>query len=126
MPESNQEPRNIRWRMEAESDGWRWWTPHWDKRVATDSVLALAVEAVRRGIDLRDACAESGEDKGLTNRALFLMQALNLIYECAVAERAVALDLTVEVPHGTGAEIARQLLDAGILTPEEFRPSDRS
>jgi hypothetical protein len=102
MFESNQEPPGVRWRAEAESDGWRWWTPHWDKRVATDSVLALAVEAVRRGIDLRDACAESGDDKGLTLRALFLMEALNLIYERVVAERAEALGLTIAVPRGGG------------------------
>jgi hypothetical protein len=29
--------------------------PHWDQRVAKDSTLALAVEALPRAVDLRDA-----------------------------------------------------------------------
>ena len=121
MSESDDGRRGVGWRMEADSDGWRWWTPHWDRRVATDSVLALAVEALRRGIDLRDACAESGEDKGLTTRALLLMEVLNLLYGCVVAERAGP---TMAVPHGTGAEIVQQLFESGFLSPEEYRPSD--
>lgn len=124
MSESDHGRLGARGPMEADSDGWRWWAPHWDRRVATDSLLALAVEAVRRGVDLRDACAESGEDNGLTTRALFLMRVLNLLYERVVAERAETLGLTVTVPHGTGVEIVQQLLEAGLMTPEEYRASD--
>jgi hypothetical protein len=124
MSESDNERRGVRWRMEADSDGWSWWTPHWDQRLATDSVLALAVEALRRGTDIRDACAESREGKGLTARALILMDVLNLLYGCVVTERAEALGVNMAAPHGTGTEIAQQLLEAGLLTPEEYRPSD--
>src|ERR1700733_10671079 len=110
--------RSARWRMEADSDGWRWWTPHWEQRVATDSTLALTVEALRRAVDLRDASAESGEDNGLTTRALFLVGVLNPLYERLVAERTESLGLSMACPNGRFTDIVQQLLEAGVLTPE--------
>jgi hypothetical protein len=130
MPEFDDE-HHARWRMEADSDGWKWWTPYWDQRVSTDSTLALAVEALRRGVDLRDACAEiesanreAGENKRLTLRTLHLIQVLNALLDRAVAERADALHLTVDRPHDPLSDMVRQLSEAGILTAEEYRPSD--
>lgn len=63
---------------DPESDGWRWNDPHWKRRVSVDSVLALTVEAIRRGIGLREASAESG-DARLTSRALGLVDVLNAL-----------------------------------------------
>src|ERR1700722_12379660 len=108
MSESDDGRPGVGWLMEPDSDGWRWWTPHWDQRLATDSVLALAVEALRRGIDLRDAAADNGEDDGLAARALLLVAVLILLYRRAAAERAETLGLTAVVPSGTGAEIAEE------------------
>src|ERR1700686_2868556 len=93
------------WRNDPAPDGWKWTDPHWDDRVSSESTLALVVEALRRGIDLRDASAESGEGKGLTSRALFLIDVLNALFKLSVAERAEALGLNLETPSGTGAEI---------------------
>ncbi len=112
----------ARWRQMPEADGWTWSNPHWDQRLAAGSTLALVVEALRRGIDLRDAAAESGENSGLTTRALLLMSVLNSLYERSVAERAEALGRDVPVPHGSGAEIVHQLSEAGLLSPDEYRP----
>jgi hypothetical protein len=132
MSESDDERRGVGWRMEADSDGWRWWTgPFWEQRVAADSTLALVVEALRRAVNLRDACAESewarrddGKNAGLTARALFLVSVLNPLYERLVEERAESLGLTVPSPDGSLTEIVKQLLEAGILTPEEYQPRD--
>jgi hypothetical protein len=113
--------RRARWRMEAESDGWKWWDPHWDQRVAMGSTLALAVEALRRAVDLRDACAESGEDNGLTSRALFLVDVLNPLLEHEVQQRAEVLRPFIADPRETLTEHVQHLLVAGVLTPEEYR-----
>jgi hypothetical protein len=123
MPEFDDE-RRARWRMQEAPDGWRWWTPHWDRRVATDSPLALTVEALRRVVELRDAPAESGEDGGLTLRTLHLVSILNHLYDHLVAERAESLGLTMDPPHGYVADIVKELLEAGILTPDEYQPRD--
>jgi hypothetical protein len=111
------------WRMDAAPDGWIWTDPHWDERVAKTSILALAIEALRRGTDLRDASAESGEGKGLTSRAVLLNSVLIALYNCALAERAGTLGLTVPTTSDTGAEIVQELMQAGILTSEEYRSS---
>jgi hypothetical protein len=124
MSESNQDRSGVRWRMEADSDGWKWWAPDWRQRVATDSVLALTVEALRRAVELRDACAESGEDKGLTTRALFLVDVLNPLLQCVVTQRSGVLDLAATYPHDSLVELVQQLSDTGILRPQEYRPSD--
>jgi hypothetical protein len=124
MSESDQERPGVRWRMEAYSDGWKWCAPDWRQRVATDSVLALTVEALRRAVELRDACAESGEDTGLTARVLFLVDVLNPLLKCVVTERSGALDLAATYPHDSLTELVPQLSDAGILGPEEYRASD--
>jgi hypothetical protein len=123
MSESDEE-RHAGWRTEAESDGWNWSDPHWRQRVETSSALALTLEALRRAVDLRDACAESGEGKGLTARALFLVDVLNPLLERLVAERSVALNLTTITPTGLVIEIIQGLSDAGVLTSEEYRPTD--
>jgi hypothetical protein len=104
---------------EPDSDGWVWSDPHWRDRVSGESILALAVEALRRCVDLRDASAANAPD--LTARALSLNAVLNDLCDRAVAERAAALATTVETPHGTGAEIVHQLQVAGLLTPDEYR-----
>ena len=109
--------------MDKSPDGWVWTDLHADERVASDSILALTVEALRRGIDLRDAAAASGEEFGLTQRALHLMAVINLQYERAVLERADSLDLSVQVPHGAGHEIVQDLMKLGILTPTEYQPN---
>jgi hypothetical protein len=131
MPESDNERRGVGWRTEADSDGWMWEDLHWDQRVAAYSNLALAVEALRRAVDLRDACAKSEwagrerqENRGLTSRALYLVSVLNALFEREVAERAEALGLVMACPHGTGAEIVQHLLEAGVLMSEEYRPSN--
>jgi hypothetical protein len=135
MPEFDDE-RRARWSMEPDSDGWRWWTPHWDRRVSTDSSLAMTLEALRRAVDLRESCAqaegrklngelvETGIDKGLTLRVLVLVDLLNRLLERVVVERAEALGVTIDPPHGLLADIARELSEAGILTADEYRPSD--
>ncbi len=129
MPEFDEE-RRARWGMVPESDSWMWDDLHWDQRVDADNNLALAVEALRRAVDLRDACAESEwesrereENKGLTSRALFLVSVLNALLEREVFERMEALGLKMACPNGTGVEIVQQLLEAGVLTPDEYRPS---
>jgi hypothetical protein len=105
------------------SDGWSWTDPHWEQRVAKESILALVVEALRRGIDLRDASAESSAEKALTHRAVLLMSVLNALFKQAVAERADSLGLILDTPYGTGSEIVQALLKAGMLTPDEYRSS---
>jgi hypothetical protein len=117
--------RLARWRMVAEPDGWAWWDAlHWKQRVAQDSTLALTVEALRRAVDLRDACAESGEDYGLTDRALWLVSVLNTLMEHEVVRRAELLGPFIADPRETLTEQVQHLLEAGVLTPEEYRPSD--
>jgi hypothetical protein len=107
-------------KQERSPDGWVWTDPHWDQRVETGNVLALTVEALRRGIDLRDAAAESQEDAGLTQRAVQLMAVLNTLFEQVVIERADSLGVSIQVPHGTGSEIVQKLLDLG-LQPDQYR-----
>jgi hypothetical protein len=68
--------------------------PHWEQRVAKDGSLAPVVEALRRGIDLRDAAAERG-DSHLTLRALLLVSVLNSLYEKIVLRRAETLGLAI-------------------------------
>ena len=60
--------------------------PSLAERVDTESHLALAVEVLRRTIDLRDALAAAGSDE--TSQALILNDVVNAIYELAVSERA--------------------------------------
>ena len=110
-------------RGEPDSDGWSWADPHFEQRVATDSTLALVVEALRRGIDLRDASGESSEENALPARAVLLMSVLNALFKQVVGERADRLGLILDTPHGTGGEIVRALLKAGMLTPDEYRSS---
>jgi hypothetical protein len=124
MSENDNVAYGGRWRMEVDSDGWRWWTPHWDQRVSTESKLALSVEALRRAVDLRDAAAESGERVGLTARAVFLVSVLNPLYESLVAERAATLGLSVTCPHGKLTDIVDQLLQSGIMLSTEYRAAD--
>jgi hypothetical protein len=112
-----------KWQQERSPDGWIWTDPHWAQRVEKSDALALTVEAPRRGIDLRDAAAESQEDAGLTQRALQLMAVLNTLFERVVIERADSLGISVQVPHGTGSEIVQQLLDLGLLQPDQYRSS---
>ena len=115
----------TQWKQDAEVDGWKWTDPHWERRVSTESPLALAVEALRHGIDLRDASAESGEEMGLTARSLILLSILNRLYESIAQERAISLGLTVDVPWGTGAQIVQKLVELGILTPGEWSAPPR-
>ena len=77
------------------------------------------------GYTLRDASAESREDLGLTARSLILLSILNSLFERIVEERTFSLGLTIEVPHGTGAEIAQKLMELGVLTPEEWSAPPR-
>ncbi len=108
---------SAQWRQDADIAGWKWIDPNRDRRVSTESPLALAIEALRHGIDLRDASAESGEEEGLTARSLILLSILNQLFDIIVQERAFSLGLTIEVPRGTGSEIAQKLMD---LAPEEW------
>ncbi len=100
------------------------WTPQWDRRVAVDSPLTLTVEALRQAVDLRDAAAESGDDNGLSLRAVHLVSVLNHLYDDLVGERAQSLGLAVEAPHGQLSHMVRELLETGLLTPEEYQPRD--
>src|ERR1700737_2124902 len=104
---------------EPDIDGWNWIDPRRRERVSEHSVLALTVEALRRCVDLRDAAAANLAH--LTARALLLNAVLNALYEQVVAERALAQTVEIDTPHGTGAEIVRELQAAGILTVDEYR-----
>jgi hypothetical protein len=112
-------PQGAKMEAERDSDGWAWSDPRWRERVSRESDLALAVEALRRCIDLRDASAANAPH--LTARALHLNAVLNALYEQVVVERAALLGIEIDVPHGTGAEIVHELQVAGILTAEEYR-----
>lgn len=103
----------------AIDDGWRWADPRWEQRVSRDSTLALAVEALRRTVDLRDAAAAGAEH--LTARALLLNAVVNALYARLVEERAASLGVRVEAPNGTGAEIVEKLTALGLLSVDEYR-----
>jgi hypothetical protein len=76
-------------------------------------------------VDLRDAAAESGEDSGLTLRALHLGSVLNHLYNLLVTERAESLGLATEIPHGvTTADMVKELMEAGILMSDEYQSRD--
>jgi hypothetical protein len=107
----------------SEPDGWTWSDPHWRDRVSSSSLLAMGVEAVRRGIDLRDVIATGQCDAKTSLRAVLLLDTLNELLAYAVEERARALDITPAIPSGTGYEIALDLLDNELLTSEEYRPT---
>jgi len=115
----------AQWKQDAEIDGWKWTDPNWKRRVSTESPVALALEALRHGVDLRDASAESGEEMGLTARSLILVSILNSLLDSIVEERASSLGLTIDVPHGIGAETAQKLMELGVLTSEEWSAPPR-
>ena len=102
--------------LRIDVDGWNSLDPRWRDRVDAESSLALAVEALRRTIELRDLLAESGSVE--TTRALMLNGVLNALYECIFRER---MGPEAPLPHGTGAGIVRALQDAGVLGATEYR-----
>jgi hypothetical protein len=57
----------------------------------------------------------------LTSRALFLVSVLNQLLEHEVERRAEALGPFISDPRETLTEHVQHLLEAGVLTPEEYR-----
>jgi hypothetical protein len=110
--ESNRDPLTER----IDIDGWNSLDRRWRDRVDTTSGLALAVEALRRVVELRDLLAESGSSQ--TTRAVMLNVVVNELFATMVRERSGP---SAAVPHGTGSQIVRALYDAGIMTPAEYR-----
>src|SRR5215467_2822315 len=97
-------------------DGWNSLDPRWRDRVDATSALALSVEALRRGIELRDVLAESGSPE--TTRALMLNDVIVELFHAMVRDRAGP---DAGMPRGTGPEIVESLYGRDIMTRAEYR-----